>query len=741
MEQAQNQFMLEGEPAPYPGPGEDREEVFVLFTREEFEERLDAQQPYRTEWTQNMLFMAGLQNYEYDRNSGDFRIENLPHWRERPVHNRFKPFAKTFMAKMLKNQPILQCVVHGDDPSDAYAVDLGNDVLRAKWIELSLEKKLKQAIAWIMTTGNAYILPFWNTDSGNLVPLTAPEIADKYDNATGELVGREVVTCPCDDEGKPLLRKDGSLDMEAEPHYIDMGEIGTKVHGPFNVFPNEDAVDDDDVDSWIIAESASIREIRRRWPKAKGIMPEDTTEVDEYNRLISAGLAAGADTHYTGPHFDRSESNPRRALLIHRYEKPSPTFPRGRYWIVCNKTLLEPPQELPSGLWPPVLHMKDIEVEGQYLGEATMTAAVGIQKEINKYAGRIAEHIKLLNNGRILVPRGARVPKGAFNTREGQVIKHTPGMEPKPMEMKALPAQVWSEREFLEDSFQKTTSMHDASQGQQPEGVTAGRAFLVLQEADDADLAPITQSLEALMGKWSWYNLRLMQQYYDEERTIHVAGKSKSYRARAFKGADLTAIVSVEPQRGSAFPWSKTARQAQLLDMLQTNPWLFIDPETGVPDRQQFREAFEIGGDLAVGSGFEVDLAKARREEEAFMGWDGSQETEGSLPQPQLFHDHAVHMRHHRKVMNSGEFEEWPPVNQLALIQHWFAHRVILQQEMQEMMMLQGGGPDTEGGSGPPSSNGPTPPPTTGGGMPPTQGASLHPSEATSNRTGQQRRP
>lgn len=732
---------LDAEPAPYPGPDETREDVFVRYIMELLEERVAAQEPYRTEWTQNLLFLAGLQWWEYNRLSGHFELPHLPKWRERPVHNRLKPFAKTFMAKILKNRPVMGCVPHSDDTADAYAVDLGNDVLRAKWIELNFDRKMRQVVAWITGTGNSYVLPFWNNDSGIMMPLTAPAIADKFNADTGELVGREVVECPCGEDGKPIMTKEGNLDLEADPHFIDIGEIGVKTFGPFNVFPNEDAVDDDDVDSFIVAEAVPIREIRRRWPNVTGIMPEDTSEIDDYNRLLATGVAAGADTHYSGPQFEKPDGNPRKALVVHYYEKPNTDFGKGRYCVISCNRLLQQPRQLPGGLWPPLIHIKDLEVAGQYLGEATITAAIGDQREINKYSARISEHMKLLTHGKILVPKGARIRKNAFNTRPGEVIQHTPGLEPKQMEFKPLPSQVWGEREFLENSFQKTTSMHGVSQGEQPEGVTAGRAFLVLEEADDNDLIPITLEFENMVARMSWYVLRLIQQYYDEERTIRISGENKSYRVRAFKGADLQNIVDVEPQRGSAFPWSKTAKQAQTMELLQLAPWMFMDPETGLPDRQRFREAFEIGGEKAVGSGFEVDVARARREEDLFLGWDGMEESMESLPKVQVFHDHAVHMRQHRKTMNSAEFDDWPPECKLALIEHWFAHRNVLMAEMQqEMMMAAAGaegpdsGSDSGGGGGGGSGGGSA---SRFPGLSPDQGASLHRSEVLGAKNGQ----
>ena len=67
-----------------------------------------------------------------------------------------------------------------------------------------------------------------------------------------------------------------------------------------------------------------------------------------------------------------------------------------------------------------------------------------------------------------------------------------------PPTLKPLPPFMYREREKLLEIFRQITSLyaHEVPQGQAPAGDDAGRAFLVLQEADDTDLGPLTE--------WSW---------------------------------------------------------------------------------------------------------------------------------------------------------------------------------------------------------------------------------------------
>ena len=724
------------EPAPYPEYDDDDPAVFVEYTNALYEERRAAQEPYRKEWVQNLLFLAGLQWWKYSTISGTFRLPKVPPWKQRPVWNMLRPFARTMMAKLLKNRPVATCVARSDDPTDIYAASLGNDILHAKWIELKMEKKLRQAVAWMIATGNAYWMGFWNTDTGKLQPNMALYEAEKLDANTGETMGTEVVNCPCDENGEAIMDQSGMYDLEADPAYYDQGEIGVKVLSPFQVFPNEDAIDEDDIDSVIIVESVPVRELRRKWPRhAASIVPEDTSEIDDHHQLMGLGTEAGADTHYAGAQFDKVDSGAghRQALVKYLYERPTPAHAKGRMWITCGQVLLEEPQPLPDGIWLPMIHFKDNEVPGQFLGDATVTPAIGPQRELNELAGMIKEHFKLFIVGKWAVPKGSGVKRGAIGSRPGEVIHHNPGLAPTQIDLKPLPAAVNAEREKLEEVLQKITGVHDASLGKAPEGVTAGRAFMVLQEADDTDLGPVTRMLEDCVARLSWDMLRIIQQNYGEERTIRISSKNKAFQTRAFMGADLMSIVDVEPQVGSAFPWNATAKQSQVLDTIQVIPEILMDPDTGQLNRQQFREAMAIGGEELVGTAGDDDVAEALRENERFLGWDGDQLTAEMLPAPQIWQDNHIHLRQHAKVLKSAEFEtEWPPWCRQALMLHYHATLIILQAEQAAQMEAEAaatGGGGEGGASG--ATNRPLP------GMPPTRGAALHRTETRSRTPGE----
>jgi len=667
-------------PASYPVTDDDREEAYATFSRQLLEEQKDVMDPLFLTWTQNLLFLAGLQWWEYDSATGTFRLPNAPKWKERPVRNLILPYFKNIVAKATKNRPVTQCVPGSTDADDIEASQLGDDVLRAKWEELSLSEVMRAAVGWAVTTGNAWLMPYWNTHSGQIQPLTTLVEGMKYDEM-GVALGAELVECPCDETGEPLLDEQGNFAIGSEPAYVDIGDVNVKVLSPFQVFVDPDATCESDVTFYLIAEPMTLRRIRQMWPEVINVQAEDVTDFDRFDAMLS-GVVAGADTHITAGRLTRDQSV-QKGLVLHYYERPTNDHPQGRYWCTAGQSLLEEPGPLPGGIWPPVAHMKEVDVPGRFHGDATMTAMIGPQREYNESTSRIKQHEKLMLVGKWLVPRGSGVKRGQITAKEGEVIEHTPGLAPKMAEIKDLPNGVYQERERTAADVEMIGGFHRISMGSPPPGVKSGRAFLTLQEADDSDLGPFINRVEDTTALVSWLLLQFIQKFYKTERLLRIAGHSRRFIVKSFQGADLDAVVDVIPVAGSAFPWSAVAKQSMMVDLATAVPPLFTDPETGMFDAERFRRLLPVGGMESIGAESDIDTNEALREEEAIEGWDGSPES--PLPVPLPWQNHIAHFKQHTRTLRDGSTDTWPPHAREAMIAHWGA----TQMEVQAIMAAQ----------------------------------------------------
>lgn len=700
-------------PAEYPEGDDLDPSKYARYSRALWDEQEGSLEALHRTWTQNLLFLAGFQWWKFDAQTGMFRMEPVPKWRERPVANLLVPFFKHLMAKLTKQRPAFRCIPASTDPEDIHSANLGDDVLRAKWQELRVSRIVRRFIAWCIPTGNAYLYPYWNTDTGKLRPLTVPVEAVQVDEETGDVVGIKIVECPCDENGDPIMKEgpDGTLvyDLDAEPAWVDEGEVGVKVVSPFQVRVDPAAESDEDVTFVLIGEVSPIRDIRRRWPHLKNIISEDLGLMERYDALVTGTgvntMRAGSDTHFVSGAPDRDEGIP-KALVLYYHERPSPAYPHGRYWVSVGNELAEEPQPLPEGIWPVIIHMKDIEVPGRFHGASTFEAAVGLQREYNEVNALIKEHHNLLLRGKWLVPIGSNIRRGQITQQPGEVIQYTPGLKPEMAKLEPLPSQVYAERARILADFEQITGIRKVSMGEAPPGVTSGRAFLTLQEADDTDLAPMLESLEECVADLAWAWIRIIQQRYDDDRMVHVVGADRRYQVRAFKGADLSGVVDVVPQHGSAFPWSQVARQNMLIEIAQVMPHLFQDPQTGGFDKHKFAQLLPVAGLDVLFDYEDVDYNEAKREEEAFELFDGTDPE--SLPRVLPWQNDAMHLRVHEQTLKSESFKQWHPLAQEAFINHWRETQAAYQQKIMTMLAQQA---MAAGASAPaPGGNGEAPP-------------------------------
>jgi hypothetical protein len=718
------QFRDEGAlngPARYPTPdsegNEPAAEDFARYTRELWDEQEDALRPLHDVWTQNLLFLSNRQWWEQKRD-GTWGPVAQAEWKEQPVSNLCLAYFKTFLAKATKNRPAWQVIPASSEPNDIDAAVLAENVLESKWTELRLQRVIRRAIAWTISTGNCFLLPYWNTNTGKMVALTEmvevpvfnPETGeqmmntDEMGNPTGPMM--EEVECPCDENGDPILTPDGRPDLEAEPAMIDQGDVGARVYSPFQVRVNPTAETEEDVTWLIVAEVVPVEDLKADYPdRASLIKPDDIGRLADYDRMIGS-ITGGPDTQLTTPYDERARDIP-RALKLHYHEKPSPAFPNGRYWCVCNSdVLLEDPSDLPDNLWPAMIHMTDLPVPGRYYAMATLESIIGLNREYNEINAQVKEHHNLMTRGKWIVERGTGIKKGQITTQPGEVIQVNTGFIAgvKQLDIRGLPGEVYGERDRVISDFEFVSGIHKASMGSPPPGVTAGVAFLQLQEADDTDLGPFLAMLEEAIAELAGAILQIIKNRYTDARLIYVAGPNRRFMVKAFRGADLESCVDVVPIAESSMPWSRTARQSALIDMAKNLPGLFMDPVTGMFDTQRFAQLLPMGGLEALNLQEDLDVQEAMREEEMFEGFGVAS---NELPMVEFWQNHVVHSNTHKRILKSAKFKQWAPEAQELFKQHVMEHDMAL---LPPPMPTDPNAPPGEESAGPPPMGGGGPP-------------------------------
>jgi hypothetical protein len=645
--------------------------------------RYETQDPlyltFEKQWSENIAFIRGRQWDRWDPHTLRMVPDTqVPPWRERLVDNYTFAIWKTIVAKLTKNRPAWDVRPASGDPVDIHAARLARNVLEWLWsVELDMAAKWRRAVSWVGSTGNVWCEVWWDPMGGGL-----EEMAVEWPIQTEN--GLEIIKVAVNPEtgepmvdpmtGAPLIDPDTGVPFE--PPKVPRGQVEMSVHPPYAVRVNPEAFSNpENLTDAMVAHTVSKVWFERVYGKEAAdaiVWGEDhalTRIESELEQLASGGHKdAGHQVVGTPSSMFKGET----VVLTRHYHMPSPDFPEGRYWVAApTGVLIEPEQPLPLGVWP-LVHIPAYDNPGLFLSPAPIEPIIPLNRRLNHQNSRIAEHEKIMMRGKWLVPKGAGLAKGAITSMPGEVIEHMPGFIPIQANIKALPAAVYNERQTTKEDIQFVSGVHKISLGQPPPGVTAGRAFLVLQEADDTDLGPILSSLSDGLAKLGYLMLWFVRHMYDEQRMIAVSGTEQGeWLYTAFMGDDLDPngigqlAFQVKVQEGSMFPWSKAAAQEMAIQLMNTpvGQALMMD-EAGGLDKSALSRILQVGGLENLVHATDLDVAEGERVYNDLITGKG-------LPQPMPWQALEVHIEVFENHFKQANFHALPPEVQDVAFQYW----------------------------------------------------------------------
>lgn len=640
-------------------------------------------------WTKAVLFLLGRQWVKWDPAGRRYTTDtDVPAWQQQPVTNITYAVARTLAAKLSKTRPTLEVVPPSGDSDDREAAELGQAILVHLWRLLKTPQVLRRALMWYLCAGQVYLRVHWDPEAGGRAPLTVKVPHPTDDKA-------ENVDCPCGPDGEPLTTPDGAPDLEGEAALHPRGEIALGIEDPLSVRFDPEATD---------AEDAREMYVAKLWTRARAarhfkVPPEslgtpDAGERQMYADLLSAA-ASGPSTGTSGSFGARNDGLGAsqdgalgdRVLVIEYYHRPDPDAdrPEGAHWITCGRTVVWPPLDdadyptgeapLPNGFWPPLIPVLSLPIPGQPQAMGILPQVVPLNERYNALDGKILEHeVTMAMGGKWIVHPADKSLVITSDPAQVMASKgYAEGKPPIQAELKPLPAEVYAERAVIWDSIRTITAMSEVELGKKPEGVSAGRAFLVLQEVTDSVLGPDLQAWENALEEVGRRQLVLAQRHYREQRSIEIRGERGQWEVRSFSGTDLVDGMNVRVQTSSSFPWSASAQQDVKLNILAAFPGLVTDAATGKVDQERLAQFLDVGGSglQTFESDEDEDLVEVQSEHSMFCAYD-PRRGEQQLPQVAFWQDHAKHYHAHCRFMkrDRARFNRMHPVAQQAFLTH-----------------------------------------------------------------------
>jgi hypothetical protein len=472
-----------------------------------------------------------------------------------------------------------------------------------------------------------------------------------------------------------------------------VGEIGSEVLGPFNVFVDASvrSISDLAPDQWVhIAQIKTVGWIKENYQIDVEAQKDLSLVSSKIN--VQTGDAVGTYLKDLIPLVQGStdENDPEMVLHVQSYQPASTEHPRGRYvcWIPNQQILHDaenPYEEIP------LVDFHFTPVTTSFWSKAFITPLISPQRFINKRMSQLGEQSNATIYSNLLLGPGINesdIPADKPGViRNGLLENGAPGVQRVPPP--EIPAWFLQSIEMATKMFNDSAGGADLMEDNKFPGQLRGPlAVPMLQEILDTQWGPLFQHLGERLSRVKQMRLNRVKQFYPPLRTMHYTDRDQRDEVITFHTEKILRSgtnFSVTVERGSILPELRALRESRLMERLRSPlAVLYMDERTGKLDKSK------IAADLQFGdTGREGRESKYRKlaQEIIKMLWSGRE-----VPPVQPFYDHKSMLDELEDAMSTTEFLKASPKIQQLFGDRWSQHEAFLQKEAQaQQMSMQSG--------------------------------------------------
>lgn len=471
-----------------------------------------------------------------------------------------------------------------------------------------------------------------------------------------------------------------------------VGEVGSEIFGPFNVFIDQSvrSIKDLAPDQWVhLAQIKTIGWIEENF----GIQvpaQDDISIVESRINATSGEATGGVFLKDLIPLIQgsRDDNDPEMVLYIQSYQPASKAHPRGRYVCWTPEQILHddenPYEEIPlvDFHWGPVAT--------SFWTKAYVTPLISPQRFINKRMSQLGEQSNASIYSNILLGGGLKaedipadfpgVVPGALAENGTPMVQRMPPPEIPQWFLESIELAI----KMFNDSAGATDLMEE---NKFPGQLRGPLAVPMLQEILDTQWGPLFNHIGERLARVKQMRLNRVKQFYPPTRTMHYTDKTQKDEVLTFHTEKILRSgtnFNITVERGSLLPELRALREARVSERL-AGPLaiLYMDERTGRLDKSKIAADIQFGD-----TGREARETKYRKlaQELIKMMWEGK-----PVPPAQPFYDHKVMLDELEDAMATTEFLRSSPPIQQIFAGKWQEHASYLQQEAQRQMQAMQG--------------------------------------------------
>ena len=618
---------------------------------------------FENNWARSIFFYAGAQWLR--KVGGRWERRNLPVWFPRAQTNKLAEKANDLITQLLTGGRVpITYTPATDDPADIATAEVGERIRDVMYTEAEGDQKAHSIASWLVLTGNAFGIPFYDMD-------------ESYGTTKG----------PSEETGE-----DGQPISQDYP----IGALQLDVTGPFEIRGDHRVQDVRKWQKFIHQKKYDLNWAKENWPDFKDKIEPDsgaTPDTAQYFMDLFANLtpdfAFGAGLSANG---NTAAKYPKVSAYVYR-ELPSQKYPEGIYAVRLGKN---PEAIVEAGPLPtvygagvkkgrrflPLIHWGANIVPGRLWRKTPIDDLITLQVFRNMIEANIRLSIQRMGNSLWLLPKGAGID--IITGEPGQKIDYNPVSvggtqfakpERIPADLNNLGPLLAMIKE-IDDAMERISGTFFLQGGNAPPGVTAASALAYLGEKGQQSLSTLRTGWAQGWAEFEKMSLEIARENWDDDRMRAVAGKNKKWAVEKFTKADIQGAVNMIVDWNALAPKSNATERATIGQLVQLG---FVNPQ----DEEMQITVLKKFGELDLKGSLDLDVEDAAKEEDRFLN-------KQEQPQVRPFIDNStVHLRSHVDFAKTDEFRELTPEEQQA----WYGHisNTVLDITTRRMTLTQAG--------------------------------------------------
>lgn len=610
---------------------------FTARLDEEVKARRDYYDPLAGQWELNRAMYAGRQWVTYRAHTGIIDWEqHRPRARKRYKVNIMDLFVRNMVSLLTQQVPLTHARAATAQPNDiqkAQAADALADYHR----RVNRYRRLARIRALDMLLQSAgWIVVYWDDQWG-------PSLYDL-------------------ENFNPLTTLAG-----AQAH---QGMIRwARVH-PRSVLPTPEATTLDEMRDAFIERVLPIEVIRRLWPKTGGrVKPEEG--IEDYRRWRKVNLPGelrprSKFTHHAVVREWRLHSD------ISPVEFEGKKYGRLVQWA-GNVELYNDRNAFSDGSLGLVGARFNPGGEDVF-GKTYAENLVDPQLNLNKILSQAILHRERMIAGKWAAEKRSLDSEAALRDDVvGNVVWVNPGKRyPADITGKGIDQTVFQELEMTLRLMEDVGTQQPVMRGGSTPAVRSYLQAELLKQQSHTTLSTPISEIEDADAEIVRLTLMLVQQHWDEARTIKVVGENQVARVKQFSQASIPDDIDIEVVRGSAMPKNRAA-EFEELDRVSRSP--LANPELKAADPEMWRALVraykEYGGvKESLLASYDMHAANAQRENQVIV------EGAGDKVQISDADNDDIHIDEHNTFRLSTEYDALPPEIRRTIDEHKLMHDI-----------------------------------------------------------------